>query len=89
VTPLVVATFYLPDPTEPPAVAIEKQRRWANEVREEDLPTPQTIAAVDVHLGPQTAIAVAALVTFPALEPIAVASAEAPLAYPYVPGLLS
>jgi len=81
---------YLPDSAEPPREAIARQRVWAALVREEPLRhLPETIAAVDVHLGADRAIAVAALVAFPDLTPIAVVSAEAPLAYPYVPGLLS
>ena len=81
---------YLPDTTEPPREAIARQRVWAALVREEPLPhPPTTIAAVDVHLGADRAIGVAALVTFPDLEPMAIVSADAPLAYPYVPGLLS
>jgi deoxyribonuclease V len=85
-----VKPTYLPDPAEPPREAIARQRIWAALVREEPLAhPPQTIAAVDVHLGPDRAIAVAALVAFPDLTPIAVVSADAPLAYPYVPGLLS
>lgn len=81
---------YLPDADEAPREAIARQRVWAEMVREEPLPrTPETIAAVDVHLGADRAIAVAALVAFPDLTPIAVVSADAPLAYPYVPGLLS
>lgn len=81
---------YLPDAAEPPARAVEKQRLWADAVREEPLAAPpRTLAAVDVHLGPQTAIAVAALVTCPALASLAVVSVAVPLAYPYVPGLLS
>jgi deoxyribonuclease V len=81
---------YLPDPAEPPREAIARQRVWAALVREAPLPRqPETIAAVDVHLGADRAIAVAALVVFPDLTPIAVVSAGAPLSYPYVPGLLS
>jgi deoxyribonuclease V len=87
---ITVNPAYLPDPAEPPREAIARQRVWAALVREERLPhPPATIAAVDVHLGPDRAIAVAALVAFPDLTPIAVVSADAPLAYPYVPGLLS
>jgi deoxyribonuclease V len=87
---IVVNPAYLPDSAEPPREAIARQRIWAALVREEPLPRPPaTIAAVDVHLGPDRAIAVAALVAFPDLTPIAVVSADAPLAYPYVPGLLS
>ncbi len=87
---ITVNPLYVPDPAELPHAAIARQRAWAAMVREEPLArTPETIAAVDVHLGPDRAIAVAALVTFPALEPVAVVSADAPLAYPYVPGLLS
>ena len=85
-----IAVDYVPNPADSPSVAVQKQRQWAGEVRDEDLPAPlRTLAAVDVHLGPQTAIAVAALVTFPALGAVAVVSAEAPLSFPYVPGLLS
>lgn len=81
---------YLPDPAEPPRAAIARQRVWAALVREEPLPQPpETIAAVDVHLGADHAIAVAVLVAFPDLTPVAVVSADAPLSYPYVPGLLS
>ena len=81
---------YLPDPADAPAAAIVEQRQWAEQVREEPLLLPvRTLAAVDVHLGAARAIAVAALVTFPALAPVTVVSADAPLAYPYVPGLLS
>ena len=87
---ITVNPVYLPDPAESPRDAIARQRIWAALVREERLPhPPTTIAAVDVHLGSDRAIAVAALVTFPDLTPIAVVSADAPLAYPYVPGLLS
>jgi deoxyribonuclease V len=87
---ITVNPAYLPDPAEPPREAIARQRVWAALVREERLPhPPATIAAVDVHLGPDRAIAVAALVAFPDLTPIAIVSADAPLSYPYVPGLLS
>ena len=81
---------YLPDTADPPAAAIAKQRQWVGDVREEPLSAPpHTLAAVDVHLGTARAIAVAALVTFPDLASRALVSADAPLAYPYVPGLLS
>ncbi len=87
---IIINPAYLPDPAESPREAIARQRVWAAMVREEALPrSPTTIAAVDVHLGADRAIGVAALVTFPDLTPIAVVSADAPLAYPYVPGLLS
>ncbi len=87
---ITVNPAYLPDTAELPREAIARQRVWAVMVREEPLAhPPRTIAAVDVHLGADRAIGVAALVTFPDLAPIAVVSADAPLAYPYVPGLLS
>jgi len=77
---------YLPDTADPPAAAIAKQRQWVGDVREEPLSAPpHTLAAVDVHLGTARAIAVAALVTFPDLASRALVSADAPLAYPYVP----
>jgi deoxyribonuclease V len=81
---------YLPDPAEPPHEAVRRQLAWAGLVREEPLPhPPATLAAVDVHLGNDRAIAVAALVSYPELEQIALVSGDAPLAYPYIPGLLS
>ena len=87
---ITVNPIFIPDPAEPPREAIARQRAWAGLVREEPLPRPpRTIAAVDVHLGAERAIAVAALVSYPELEPIAIVSGDAPLAYPYVPGLLS
>ncbi len=85
-----IHTEYLPDTDDAPAAAIAKQRQWVADVQEETLAAPpHTLAAVDVHLGTERAIAVAALVTFPDLTPGALVSADAPLAYPYVPGLLS
>lgn len=87
---ITINSAYLPDAAELPREAIARQHAWAAFVREEPLAhPPRTIAAVDVHLGPDRAIAVAALVAFPELTPIMVVSADAPLAYPYVPGLLS
>src|SRR5262249_37043563 len=82
--------IYLPDPAEPPQEAIAKQQLWAGLVgKNRCRPLPRTLAAVDVHLGNERAIAVAALVSYPDLEQIALVSADAPLAYPYIPGLLS
>lgn len=87
---ITIAAQYLPDPAEEPRAAIARQRAWAGLVREEPLlHMPATLAAVDVHLGADRAIAVAALVSYPALEAIALVSGDVPLAYPYVPGLLS
>jgi deoxyribonuclease V len=81
---------YHPDPAEPPHDAVARQRVWADLVREEPLARPpETLAAVDVHLGPDRAIAVAVLVSYPELAQIALVSAEAPISYPYIPGLLS
>jgi len=85
-----VNPIYLPDLAAPPREAIARQRAWAALVREEPLRhPPATIAAVDVHLGADRAIGVAVLVAFADLTPIAVVSADAPLSYPYVSGLLS
>ena len=87
---MLIHAEYLPDPADAPAAAIVKQRQWAEQVREEPLLLPvRTLAAVDVHLGAARAIAVAALVTFPALAPVTIVSADVPLTYPSVPGLLS
>lgn len=87
---IMIESRYLPDPQEEPRAAIARQRAWAVLVREEPLAhPPATLAAVDVHLSADRAIAVAALVAYPGLEPVALVAAETPLAYPYVPGLLS
>ncbi len=88
--PLTIRSAYLPDPAESPTAAIARQRLWATEVREEPLVAPpRTLAAVDVHLGTARAIAVAVLVDAATLESLCVVSGDAPLTYPYVPGLLS
>jgi deoxyribonuclease V len=53
----------------------------------------QAVAGVDVSIGaqaePPVARAAIVVLTFPALEPLEAALAEAPLVFPYIPGLLS
>jgi deoxyribonuclease V len=47
------------------------------------------VAGVDIHYTAEHAVAAAVVLGFPRLEPLAESIASAPLAYPYMPGLLS
>ncbi|CAB5133631.1 Endonuclease V (EC [Olavius algarvensis associated proteobacterium Delta 3] len=74
----------------PPKEAIAIQRRLARSiVRETPLPSPSTIAGVDVAYGGGQAQAAAVLFSYPHLDVIDTATARVPLTFPYVPGLLS
>jgi deoxyribonuclease V len=48
-----------------------------------------TVAGVDISLPGDLARAAIVVLTFPDLEPLEAATAEVPLSFPYVPGLLS
>jgi deoxyribonuclease V len=48
-----------------------------------------TVGGVDVSLGEDTAHCAAVVFTYPDLQPIASAVADAPLVFPYIPGLLA
>ncbi len=70
------------------------QRQMAAEVIQEDrLDEVHSVAGVDCGFpqrdGQEVARAAAVLLSFPDLEPLADALIEAPVQYPYVPGLLS
>jgi deoxyribonuclease V len=47
------------------------------------------VAGVDIHYTAERAVAAAVVLGFPRLEPLTEATVSVPLAYPYVPGLLS
>ena len=48
-----------------------------------------TIGGVDVSIKPETARAAIVVIQFPALTPVEGVTADAPLVFPYIPGLLS
>lgn len=49
----------------------------------------ETVAGVDVSVKTEVARAAIVVLSYPALAPLEAATAEAPLVFPYVPGLLS
>ncbi|HEX2795666.1 MAG TPA: deoxyribonuclease V, partial [Immundisolibacter sp.] len=75
-----------------PAQAIALQRELAGRVlRMDDVGSVRRVAGVDVGFpgGGQIARAAVAVLSFPDLRPVEQAVAELPVAFPYVPGLLS
>ena len=48
-----------------------------------------TIGGVDVSIKPETARAAIVVISYPELKPVEAAVADAPLVFPYIPGLLS
>ena len=48
-----------------------------------------TIGGVDVSIKPETARAAIVVISYPELKPVEAAIADAPLIFPYIPGLLS
>ena len=73
-----------------PNEAIALQEELAALVRVEPAPEPIThIAGIDVSLRQGLARSAVVVFTFPELDQIETVCAEAPIAYPYVPGLLS
>lgn len=70
-----------------PREAIELQQRLRHHVLRKGTVRPRTVAGVDVAFAGGRARA--AVVVTRDLEPVEQATAEAPLAFPYVPGLLS
>jgi deoxyribonuclease V len=77
---------------ETPAQAMALQRALAGRVVQvDDVGTVRRVAGVDVGFpgGGQRARAAVAVLSFPDLRPVEQAVAELPVAFPYVPGLLS
>jgi len=73
-----------------PKEAVVAQQRLAPEVEFADCRTPWTsVAGIDVGIKRGRARAAAVVVSLPDLDVIEVATAERPVTYPYVPGLLS
>lgn len=88
--PIEIDRRYWPDQTLAPDEASRLQREWAPLVREEPLAlTPRLIAGSDVHLRGDRALATVVVVRFPDLAAVETVRGEAPLGFPYVPGLLS
>jgi deoxyribonuclease V len=70
------------------AVAIQRELA-ARVVREDRLGEVRSVAGVDVGFGDGLTRAAVALLSYPALELLAVSRSERPTTFPYVPGLLS
>jgi deoxyribonuclease V len=77
-----------PSPT--PAEAAEIQERLRGRVlAEDDFGVVRTVAGVDAAIGADRVVAAVVVLSFPALGVIDAATAERPLEFPYVPGLLA
>lgn len=77
------------------AVALQRELRRQVVIRPFH-DTVTTVAGVDVHMPPRAGVASGAVATaavvvlsYPGLEPLETAFASLPIAFPYVPGLLS
>jgi deoxyribonuclease V len=81
---------FWPDQTLSAGAAIRLQQEWAQLVEETPLPAvPRLIAGADVHARGDLARATIVVLRWPELEVAATVHGEAPLGFPYVPGLLS
>jgi len=73
-----------------PAEARALQNRLRARVRLEPLAGPvRWVAGVDVSVKGEMARAAVVLLSFPDLEPVEAATAEQPVPFPYIPGLLA
>jgi len=73
-----------------PAEAVAIQRELRQRVRVEPLDRrPEVVAGVDVSVKGGRARAAVVLLSYPALNPFQAATAECPVSFPYVPGLLA
>ena len=73
------------------AEAVEIQRTLAAQViRQNQFKRVHTVAGVDLSFPePTRAHAAVVVLAFPSLEPVAYATADLPVTFPYVPGLLA
>ena len=72
-----------------PREAMALQERWRGKVvRRRTFGQPRVVAGVDVGVRDDRARAAVCLLSYPALEPLETATAERPVRFPYVPGLL-
>ena len=73
-----------------PTEAVAEQRRLAGRVIEErTFEAPSTVAGADVSVKDGRVRAAVAVLSFPGLEPLEVVTADRPVEFPYVPGLLA
>lgn len=70
------------------AIQMQKELRERLVLQWDDRPV-HTIAGVDVSIKPETARAAIVVIRFPELTPVEAVTADAPLVFPYIPGLLS
>lgn len=69
--------------------AVALQRELVNQVREEPLPPLETVAGVDVSVREGRVRAALVILSLSDLEVVDTATWEGPVAFPYIPGLLS
>ena len=75
-----------------PGEAMAIQQRLRHHIRQEwDIAAGdvQRVAGIDVGIKQDVARAAVVILSYPTLEPLEVALAEAPISFPYVPGLLT
>ena len=70
------------------AVAVQQELR-SRVITHGHLGIVHTVAGVDISTAHNRAHAAIVVLSFPELEPLEAAEADLPLAYPYIPGLLS
>jgi len=74
----------------PPKEAMEVQQSLlAKLVQHNELSQVRTVAGVDMGIAGDQAHAAIVVLSFPDLKPVEAAQAEAPLDFPYIPGLLA
>ncbi|HEY75219.1 MAG TPA: deoxyribonuclease V [Thermoflexia bacterium] len=74
----------------PPAEAKRLQRQLRDRVRIEPITNPvRWIAGVDVSVRGEVSKAAVVVLSFPELEPTEAVTAERPVEFPYIPGLLA
>jgi len=72
-----------------PRAAVALQRELAPRVIRSGRPRPRTICGVDTSIRGGRVHAALCVLSFPELEPLAIATATRPVEFPYVPGLLA
>lgn len=72
-----------------PTEAVARQRTLAERVRQEPLPSVETVAGLDVSVRGDRVRAAVVVLGLPNLDVIETAAWEGPVVFPYVPGLLS
>ena len=70
------------------AVRVQKELRERIILKWDKRPV-KTIGGVDISIKPETARAAIVVLRFPELTPVEAVTADAPLVFPYIPGLLS